>query len=87
MPVYDPPIPVGLLKCMQPKSIAHERREGVLPFKPKGIGDHVQACTGTPVGILQLECYMVLYVSQLAIFTEVNLNQFIAFCFTHTDQK
>ena len=25
MPVYDPPIPVGLLKCMQPKRVAHER--------------------------------------------------------------
>jgi len=32
MPVYGPPIPVGLLKCMQPKRVAHERSEGVLPF-------------------------------------------------------
>ena len=74
MPVYDPPIPVGLLKCMQPKRVAHERSEGVLPFEVACIaagqrewGDHVQACPGTPVGILQLECYMVLYISQSAI--------------------
>jgi len=33
MPVYDLPIPVGLLKCMQPKRVANERSEGVLPFK------------------------------------------------------
>ncbi len=33
MPVHDPPIPFGLLKCMQPKRVAHERSEGVLPFK------------------------------------------------------
>jgi len=33
MPVYDPPIPVGLLKCIKPKRVAHERSEGVLPFK------------------------------------------------------
>ncbi len=24
MPVYDPPIPVGLLKCMQPKRVAQK---------------------------------------------------------------
>ncbi len=58
---------------MQPKRVAHEGSEGVLPFKVACIaagqrekGDHVQACPGTPVGILQLECYMVLYISQLA---------------------
>ncbi len=57
MPVYNPPIPVGLLKCMQPKRAAHERTEGVLPFKVACIaagqrekGDHVQACQGTPMG-------------------------------------
>ena len=27
-------------------------------------GDHAQACPGTPVGILQFECYMVFYVFQ-----------------------
>jgi len=33
IPVYDPPIPMGLLKCMQPKRVAHENSEGELPFK------------------------------------------------------
>jgi len=33
MSVYDPPIPVALLKCMQPKEVPHESSEGVLPFK------------------------------------------------------
>jgi len=33
MPVYDLPIPVGLLKYMQPKRVAHKRSKGVLPFK------------------------------------------------------
>ena len=30
-------------------------------------GDHAQACPGTPVGILQFECYMVFYVLQSEI--------------------
>jgi len=74
MPVYNPSIPVGLLKCMQPKRVNHEPSKGVLPFKVACIaagqreeGDHVQACPGTPVGILQLECYMVFYTAQSAI--------------------
>ncbi len=74
MPVDDPPIPMGLLKYMQPKRVAHKHSEGVLPFKvaciaagQRELGDHVQACPGTPVSILQLECYMVFYVSQSAI--------------------
>jgi len=33
MPVYDPPIPMGVLKCIQPKRVAHEPSKGVLPFK------------------------------------------------------
>jgi len=34
MPVYGPPIPVGLLKCMKPKRVqTHERSEGVRPFE------------------------------------------------------
>jgi hypothetical protein len=72
MPVYDPPMPVGLLKCMQPKRVAHKHSKGVLPFKVACIvagqreWDHVQACPGTPMDIWQLECYVVLYVSQLA---------------------
>ncbi len=70
MPEDYPPIPMGLVKYMQPKRVAQKHREGVLPFKVAWIaagqreqGDHVQACPGTPVGILQLECYGILCIT------------------------
>jgi len=33
MPVYDPPMPMGLLKWMQPKRVTQKGSEEVLPFK------------------------------------------------------
>jgi hypothetical protein len=33
MPEDYPPIPMGLVKYMQPKRVAQKHREGVLPFK------------------------------------------------------
>ena len=74
-PVYGLTIPVGLLKCMQPKRVqTHERSKGVQPFKVACIAagqreewDHVQARPGTPEGILQTQCYMVFFVLQSEI--------------------
>ena len=86
MPVYDPPMHAGLLKCMQPKRVAHELSEGVLPFKvaagdrepshiaksrPKTRGEHTQT-NGDPsrVHIADLVPYEVLRSIIVNLFTK-----------------